>query len=101
MTDAPKVGLDRSKTGRAKGTPNKTTAVLKEAIILAAEQIGEDKQGKDGLVGYLRMVAVEDVKAFSVLLGKVLPIQVAGEGGGPIGIEIIKRVIVDPARSSD
>ena len=101
MTDAPKVGLDRSKTGRAKGTPNKTTAVLKEAIILAAEQIGEDTRGKDGLVGYLRMVAVEDVKAFSVLLGKVLPIQVAGEGGGPIGIEIIKRVIVDPARSSD
>lgn len=33
MTAKPKVGLDRSKTGRAKGTPNKITALLEDAII--------------------------------------------------------------------
>lgn len=99
MTGAPKVGLDRSKTGRAKGTPNKTTAVLKEAIILAAQQIGEDTQGKDGLVGYLRMVAVEDVKAFSALLGKVLPLQVTGDGGGPL--RAITRIEIVAAGSDD
>lgn len=70
--------------GRVKGVPNKTTALLKEAILLAAQQVGEDGDGRGGLTGYLRRVAKEDVKAFSGLLGKVLPLQVTGEGGGPI-----------------
>lgn len=81
---APKVGLDRSKTGRAKGTPNATTKTLKEAILLAAERVGNDGKGKDGLTGYLVHVASTDVKAFSALLGKVLPMQISGEGGGAL-----------------
>ena len=84
MSDTPKVGLDRSKTGRKKGTPNKTTATLKEAILLAAEEVGQDGSGADGLKGYLKRVAQEDLKAFSGLLGKVLPMQVTGEGGGAL-----------------
>lgn len=84
----PKVGLDRSKTGRAKGTPNRTTAILKDAILNAAELEGEDGKGKGKLTGYLRRVAREDVKAFSGLLGKVLPLQVTGEDGGPVVVEI-------------
>lgn len=70
--------------GKPKGAVNKTTKVLREAILLAAELTGRDGKGKDGLVGYLRRVAQEDVKAFSSLLGKVLPLQITGEGGGPI-----------------
>lgn len=70
--------------GRPKGAVNKSTAKLKDAILLAAEQSGRDKAGKDGLVGYLRRVADEDVKSFSTLLGKVLPIQVAGDSENPI-----------------
>ena len=64
--------------GRPKGLQNKITRELKEAILQAAEQTGKDGQGAEGLVGYLRRVAEEDVKAFSGLLGKVLPLQVAG-----------------------
>ncbi len=56
--------------GRTLGTPNKTTAVLKEAILIAAELTGRDEEGKDGLIGYLQKVADEDVKAFCGLLGK-------------------------------
>ena len=74
----------RNPNGRPVGSKNKTSIALKEAILLAAEQTGQDGQGKDGLAGYLKMVAVSDVKAFAGLLGKVLPMQVAGEGGGPI-----------------
>lgn len=74
--------------GRKKGQVNKTTATLKEAILLAAQDVGEDGKGRGGLTGYLRRVAMEDVKAFSGLLGRVLPLQVAGEGGGPVVIKI-------------
>ena len=85
---SPKVGLDRAKTGRQKGTPNKTTALLKDAILRAAEAVGEDGKGRDGLVGYLKRVATEDVKAFSSLLGKVLPLQVTGADDGPLKVVI-------------
>lgn len=79
--------------GRKHGELNKTTRTLKEAILLAAEQSGNDGKGKEGLVGYLRRVADEDVKAFSGLLGKVLPMQVTGEDGGPLQVTIKQFVI--------
>lgn len=90
-----KLEAGRQKTGgRKKGTPNRTTQALKDAILIAATEHGEDDKGKDGLVGYLRKVAREDVKAFSGLLGKVIPTQIAGpddENGVPG--EIVLRVI--------
>lgn len=86
----PEVGtnrkLDRSKTGRAKGTPNKTTALLKDAILKAADQAG----GKEKLVGYLRRQAAENPGPFLALLGKVLPMQVTGEGGGPLSVAVVR-----------
>lgn len=86
----PKVGLDRSKTGRAKGTPNKTTAALKEAVIRAAELTGSDGKGKGKLTGYCQFLAVSEPKAFAMLLGKVLPLQIAGGDGGPLQV-IVQR----------
>jgi hypothetical protein len=79
---APKKGLDRSKTGRAKGTPNKTTALLKDAILVAAANAG----GKEGLVGYLQIQAAQNPGPFMSLLGKVLPMQITGEGGGALKV---------------
>jgi hypothetical protein len=55
----------------------------------AAELEGENGKGKGKLTGYLRRVAREDFKAFSSLLGKVLPLQIAGPNGGPIPIASI------------
>lgn len=68
---SPKVGLDRSKTGRAKGTPNKTTALLKDAILQAATAAGNGD-----LVAYLAKQAEENPGPFMSLLGKVLPLQI-------------------------
>lgn len=77
--------MKRQKSGgRKKGTPNKATSTLKDAILVAAEQVGADGKGADGLTGYLRRVAIEDIKAFASLLGRVLPLQVTGADGGPI-----------------
>ena len=67
-------GLGNPKTGgRNKGTMNKTTALLKDAILTAAEQAGD----KDGMVGYLVRQANENPVAFMGLMGKVLPLQIA------------------------
>lgn len=80
MSEASKVGLDRSKTGRKKGTPNKTTALLKDAILKAAEQAG----GSEGLVGYLHDQAIANPGPFMALLGKVLPMQIVGDPENPL-----------------
>jgi hypothetical protein len=65
--------------GRPKGIPNKTTRQLKEAILLAAERAGDE----EGVVGYLHRQAIANPVAF---MGKVLPLQVAGDAGGPLEV---------------
>ena len=64
--------------GRPKGSVNKTTSLLKEAIILAAEKTGD--AGVGGLTGYCQFLAREEPKAFAALLGRVLPLQLEGTG---------------------
>jgi hypothetical protein len=91
MSDAPKVGLDRSKTGRKKGTPNKTTALLKDAILKAAEAAGDGD-----MVEYLTQQAKANPGPFLALLGKVLPMQIAGDPNSPI-VHVIERRIVRPS----
>ena len=61
--------------GRKKGIPNKTTTLLKDAILKAAECAG----GAGGLVGYLEIQARKNPGPFLTLLGKILPLQVMGE----------------------
>ena len=62
--------------GRKKGTPNKISSALKEAILEAAERAG----GEDGIVGYLVVQALANPVAFMSLLGKVLPMTIADTG---------------------
>ena len=62
--------------GRKVGSINRSTKLLKEAVLLAAELEGSNQRGKDRLVGFLRMVAREDLRGFVMLLGRVLPLQV-------------------------
>lgn len=66
-------------SGRPKGSQNKTTALLKDAILKAAEQAG-NKVGSDGLVSYLELQASENPGPFMSLLGKVLPMDVTSGG---------------------
>jgi len=70
--------------GRRKGVPNKTTALLKDAILTAAEQAGD----KDGLVGYLKKQAEEEPVSFMSLLGKVLPMQIQGDADNPLVLKV-------------
>lgn len=66
--------------GRPKGSANKLTKDIKAAIIEAFEKAG----GAD----YLAKVAKEQPQVFCALLGRVMPLQVTGEGGGPVQVQI-------------
>lgn len=80
--------------GRPPGSLNKTTTQLKEAILGALEAAG----GKEGSVGYLRRLAIENSSAFASLLGKVLPTTLAAsESDGGLNTNItFTRIIVHP-----
>lgn len=84
-------GKGQPKTGgRKKGTPNKTTALLKDAILEAAQKAGD----KGGMVGYLEKQAHDNPPAFMSLLGKVLPMQVEGTGDdGSIQISVTQKIV--------
>ena len=72
--------------GRKRGTPNKISGALKEAILEAAEQAG----GEHGTVGYLVVQAHANPAAFMSLLGKVLPMTIAGtEQDGKVGARLV------------
>ena len=70
--------------GRPKGKPNKTTALLKDAILQAAEKAG----GKEGLVGYLKVQAEKNSAPFLALLGRVLPMQITDADGEKLSIKV-------------
>lgn len=80
--------------GRPKGLPNKTTALLKDAILKAAEGAG----GKEGLIGYLQQQAKKNPGPFMALLGKVLPLTLAGDGDAPIQHKVIVELVRPPQR---
>lgn len=61
--------------GRQKGTPNKTTAALKDMILQAL-----DESHPEGGIGYLIAQSRDNPTAFLTLVGKVLPLQVNGAG---------------------
>lgn len=60
----------------SKGSP--ASQLLREAIVLAAEAVGSDGNGRDGLMGYLVQAAQNQPKSFLALLGRIIPLQVAG-----------------------
>ena len=95
-------------SGRKAGTPNKTSGLVKNSIILAAEQAGQDmveelygddsdnadprfveQARKDGMTAYLRIQAKANPQSFMTLMGKVLPMQVNSEVAGDV-VHVVK-----------
>jgi hypothetical protein len=87
-------GVSGNPAGKPKGTPNKFTVALKEAILAAGEAAG----GEGGLTAYLTRLALENSSAFAGLLGKVLPTTLsADESTGGLGVKMVfERHIVWP-----
>src|SRR6516225_576299 len=87
-------GVSGNPAGKPKGTPNKITVALREAILAAGEAAG----GEGGLTAYLTRLALENSSAYAGLLAKVLPTTLSTpESGGGSGVEIrFTRHIVWP-----
>jgi hypothetical protein len=78
--------------GRVKGSKNKMTLIAREAIALAAEKLG----GVERLVFWAKEAPENERVFWGTIYPKLLPLQVTGEGGGPVQIEKIVREVVDP-----
>ncbi len=76
--------LTNAGKGRPKGVPNKTTTKIKDMITQALDDAGG--------VQYLVKQARENPAAFMTLVGKVLPMQLTGDGGGPVQVTRIELV---------
>jgi hypothetical protein len=74
-------GKSGNPRGRPKHTPNKVTGEVKSMVLQALANAGG--------VEYLEAQAKANPNAFLTLVGKVLPLQVSGEGGGPILTRVI------------
>lgn len=75
-------GGARPGAGRPKGSLDKGNALIREMVADALNQAGG--------VDYLVNQAHEKPVAFLALIGKVLPVQITGAGGGPL--ETITRI---------
>lgn len=75
-----KKGGKRVGAGRPKGVPNRLTTDLKEMILRAADKAG----GDEGTEGYLATQAIQNPNAFMSLLGRALPLTVAGDKDNPL-----------------
>lgn len=88
MTKPPNAGK-----GRPKGSVNKTTGAVKDMVLKALD--------KAGGVEYLKRQADENPAAFMTLVGKVIPLQVAGDpDGAPVSV-LTRIEIVPGVRSKD
>ena len=83
-----KIGTGKPGPGRPKGSGDKISRGVKEMVIAALNGVGGQ--------AYLEEQAVENPKAFLTLIGKVIPLQVAGALDHTLNVTKIERVIVRP-----
>jgi len=77
------IGVGKGK-GRPKGALNKTTMAAKEALAFAFEGLG----GAQRLVDWAKEDPKNEAAFWTSIYPKLLPLQVSGEGGGPIHLSL-------------
>jgi hypothetical protein len=65
----------RDAKGRVEGEANKVTPILTDAILMAANAVGLDGKGKNGLVGYLNRIAMTQPRAMRGFLETLVGLQ--------------------------
>jgi Family of unknown function (DUF5681) len=90
-------GVSGNPAGKPKGTPNKFTVALREAILAAGEAAG----GEGGLTAYLTRLALENSSAYAGLLAKVLPTTLStpdSHGGAAVELRFVREIVYPNGR---
>jgi hypothetical protein len=78
--------------GRPKGAQNKTTRAAKEAIALAADELG----GAERIVAWAKEDPKNESAFWTSIYPKLLPHTLAGDPDNPVGlVNRIERHVVD------
>ncbi len=72
--------------GRPKGLQNKLTTSVKDAIASAADALG----GSTRLVEWAKEDPLNERAFWTSIYPKLLPLQVTGDGGGPLQVHIVR-----------
>jgi hypothetical protein len=75
------------------------TREVKDAIITAFSELGEDGHGKDGLVGFVKRIGRNDLKTAGMLLRAVMPTQMTVERKENVSYQSIDEVRAELNRS--
>ena len=79
--------------GRKKGTPNKATKLIKDAVMESFTKVG----GAD----YLVKMAEKDHKAYATLLGKILPSEINATVKGDMRLTVLSGIEKPPGSNGD
>ncbi len=89
----------RPKTGgRTKGTPNKTTVAIREAVLSVFADLQAEAGSENGhFLGWARDKPTD----FYRLASRLLPLQVTGDDGGPVVTRIELVGVYPEGRKSE
>jgi hypothetical protein len=93
--------------GRAKGTPNKVTSLIKENLLSAIIKVGRPRKaynkrgefigymptGEGGMEGYFMHVALTDTKATMGAVAKIMPTQIEVQTERTEPIRTVEEII--------
>lgn len=74
--------------GRPKGVPNRVSKTIREAVLEAVQPGMCHPEGLKGWLVERALGGIEDRKIFAGVVSRVIPIEITGEGGGPVKIDL-------------
>ena len=83
------VKFQKNNPGKPKGAVNKTTKLVKEVFSDTFNYLQTDAEAKQKKAD-LKSWAKENPTEFYKIASKLIPVQLTGEGGGPLQIQEVK-----------
>lgn len=74
--------------GRPKGVPNKVSKSIREAVLEAVQPGMCHPEGLKGWLVERALGGIEDRKIFAGVVSRVIPIEITGEGGGAVKVDL-------------